>query len=184
MMTDRDYIQALAQGDNTAIHSLYSQLREPFFRYFYNHYRLDDDSIADLLQEAVIGTWKNVQRGSLTADNLSCQLSTYVITIGIYRHLASTRLSDRHVSLDTGQFADLTDMPDDGVYDAERENCMASAVSRMTEPCNTILKLFYYEQKDMDTIAKQMQFPTTDAAKMQKFRCMQKLKAVFVKLLG
>ena len=181
-MTDRDYIQALAQGDNSAIHSLYGQLHEPFFRYFYNHYRLDDDTIADLLQEAVIGTWKNVQRGSLTIDSLQCQLSTYVITIGIHRHLATTRQSDRHVPIDE-QFADLTDMPDNDVYDTERENRMERAVNAMTEPCNTLLRLFYYEQKDMDTIARQMQFPTADAAKMQKFRCMQKLKTVFNKLL-
>lgn len=182
-MTDCEYIQALAQGDNAVIHTLYKELREPFFRYFLNHYRLDDDTIADLLQEAVIGTWKNVQRGTLTPDNLSCQLQTYVISIAIYRHLAATRQSDRYLSLDTEQFADLQNMPDAEVYDAERENRMAQAVEQMIEPCNTLLRLFYYEQNDLETIASQMNFPTVDAAKMQKFRCIQKLKAVFVKLL-
>ncbi|MBP5476159.1 MAG: sigma-70 family RNA polymerase sigma factor [Paludibacteraceae bacterium] len=182
-MNDKDYIQALAQGDNTAIRRLYSELREPFFRYFLNHYRLDDDTMADLLQEAVIGTWKNVQRGTLTTDNLTCRLSTYVITIGIHRHLAATRQTDKFVPLDTEQHSGLQDMPDDGIYDTERENAIARAVEQMTEPCNTLLRLFYYENKDMESIAQEMNYPSADAAKTQKYRCMQKLKTVFAKLM-
>ncbi len=181
-MNDTDYIQALAQGDNAAIRTLYSELRESFFRYFLNHYRLDEDTIADLLQEAVIGTWKNIQRGTLTSDNLTCRLSTYVITLGIHRHLATTRQTDRFVSLDAGQYAGLSDMPEADIYDTERENCIARAVGQMTEPCNTLLRLFYYEEKDMETIAHEMDFSSADAAKTQKYRCMQKLKAVFEKL--
>lgn len=182
-MNDKDYIQALAQGDNVVLRTLYSELREPFFRYFLNRYRLDEDTMADLLQEAVIGTWKNVRRGTLTADNLTCRLSTYVISIGIYRHLATTRQSDRFVPVDTEQYAGLQDMPDRDIYDTERENAIARAVEQMTEPCNTLLRLFYYENKDMESIAQEMNYPSSDAAKTQKYRCMQKLKAVFAKLM-
>lgn len=181
-MTDRDYIQALAQADNAVIHRLYKDLREPFFRYFFNHYRLDDDTIADLLQEAVIGTWKNIQRGTLTADNLTCQLSTYVISIGIYRHLAATRQTDRYVSLDAEQLAEWETIPGEEIYDEDNETRMARIVEQMVEPCNTLLRLFYYEDKDMETIAQEMNMPSTDAAKMQKFRCMQKLKIAFERL--
>ena len=181
-MTDREYIEALAAGGNTAIRALYSELREPFFRYFENHYRLDFDATADLLQEAVIGTWKNVQRGALTPDALTCRLSTYVISIGIYRHLAFSRQNDRNVPLDSVQYAGMQDMPDEDIYDTERENHMACAMQRMTEPCNSLLRLFYYEDKDMETIAHTMNFLSVDAAKMQKHRCMQKLRAVFEKI--
>ncbi len=181
-MTDREYIEALADGGNAAIRSLYSELREPFFRYFENHYRLDRDTTADLLQEAVIGTWKNVQRGALTPDSLTCRLSTYVISIGIYRHLALSRQNDRNVPIDSVQYAGLQDMPDEDIYDTEREDRIARALQRMTEPCNSMLRLFYYEDKGMETIAKTMDFPSVDAAKMQKHRCMQKLRAVFEKI--
>jgi hypothetical protein len=34
----------------------------------------------------------------------------------------------------------------------------------------------------METIAQEMNMPSTDAAKMQKFRCMQKLKIAFERL--
>lgn len=180
-MTDREYIEALADGGNAAIRALYSELRGPFFQYFENRYRLDRDTAADLLQEAVIGTWKNVQRGALTPDSLTCRLSTYVISVGIYRHLALSRQSDRNVPLDSVEYG-LHDMPDEDVYNTEREDRIARAMQRMTEPCNTLLRLFYYEDKDLETIAQTMDFPTADAAKMQKHRCMQKLKAVFEKI--
>ena len=52
----------------------------------------------------------------------------------------------------------------------------------MTEPCNSILTLYYWDEKSMKEIADLKEYSSADSAKSQKNKCMNKLKA-YIKTL-
>ena len=65
---------------------------------------------------------------------------------------------------------------------SERESIIRQAVNAMTEPCNSILTLYYWDDKSMKEIADLKDYSNADSAKSQKNKCMSKLKA-YVKTL-
>ena len=60
----------------------------------------------------------------------------------------------------------------------ERLHKILKALKTLTEKCQTILRLFYVEEKTMQEIAEQMQFSSADVAKTTKSRCFKKWRAL------
>lgn len=151
-----------------------------------------DSECEDMVQEAMMTMYKNVQDGKLT--DLTCELSTYVI--GILKKIALKAQQEKSkistVMGTTGQAQDDVLDPVDMAtaqhaitlwQDADQEevnerlrNEMRSFVENMPDPCKTILQLYYWEGKSMKTIAEEMQYNNGDVAKAQKSRCMTKVK--------
>lgn len=54
-------------------------------------------------------------------------------------------------------------------------------VQQMQEPCNTVLTLYYWEQRTMEEIARKMNYSGAQVAKNRKLICMRKLKSTLYK---
>lgn len=66
---------------------------------------------------------------------------------------------------------------------SERETTIHQLVADMQEPCNTLLKLYYWEKKDGQQIATLLNYKNPDSVKTQKFKCMKKLKTTLMNRL-
>jgi RNA polymerase sigma factor (sigma-70 family) len=72
----------------------------------------------------------------------------------------------------------------DAVEEAEEENTavhetLRASMSRLGVGCRKILLLFYYFKKSMEEIAAELNYTNADNAKSQKYKCIQKLKALY-----
>jgi RNA polymerase sigma-70 factor (ECF subfamily) len=166
-----------------------ADVREAVLQYAYKRFGLSGLDIEDLVQEALMTMFDNVQSGKLTG--LTCNLKTYVI--GILKNIASMKLremkpfvgdinqSDNEdtvdpVDLEVAKAALRRWQENDGETEL-KENTVHDIVINMTDPCKTILWSYYWEGKSMRDIAEIMDYKNADVAKSKKSLCMTKVKA-------
>lgn len=184
-MTDLQFIHEIAHGNNRAFTELYEMYRSEFIGYIRKSYKGDDDVISDLYQDSCVALYDNIRIGKLSALNLNVKLKTYLFKIGHNKLVDLYRRSD---SKHRSRFIENIDYAKD--YDStyndecsEREAIIRQAVNAMSEPCNSILTLYYWDDKSIKEITEIQNTTNPDATKMQKSRCMSKLKAYIKKLL-
>lgn len=52
---------------------------------------------------------------------------------------------------------------------------ISNAIKKLPEDCQKVLKLFYFKEYDMDSIAREMDYKNADTAKSKKSVCMKNL---------
>ena len=58
-------------------------------------------------------------------------------------------------------------------------NILQDCFAKIGEPCNTLLKAFYVDNKSMQEIAINFGYTNTDNAKTQKYKCLNRLRKLF-----
>ena len=56
---------------------------------------------------------------------------------------------------------------------------MESALSKIGEPCKSLLDAYYIQKKNMQEIADGFGYTNADNAKTQKYKCLMRLKKLF-----
>lgn len=185
-MTDLQFIHEIAHGNNQAFTELYEMYRSEFIGFIRKSYKGDDDVIFDLYQDSCVALYDNIRIGKLSTLNLNVKLKTYLFTIGrnklvdLYRRSNSKHRTHFIENLDYSKDYDSTYSDEC----SERDAIIRQAVNTMTEPCNSILTLYYWDDKSIKEIAEIQNTTNSDATKMHKSRCMSKLKAYIKKQLG
>lgn len=141
----------------------------------------------DLYQDTFIAIQKNLMEGRVK-ENTSW--SSYIIQIGMnmaskqMRHIGITDSIDsaeENVGANkTAKRAEdlLKSMPTEehSLYDnPEADALLGQELAQMPEPCSTIVRLFYYEQRKMEEIADAIGYKNADTAKAKKNQCMKRL---------
>lgn len=168
--------------------------------YFWGNYRgvffADENAAAEILQNAFIVFWENIERRKLYVEDgivmgkdnkpLNGSILTYFMSIARNKYLEYGREHPVYADPETelgrllreegGASNEYTDM----LYDSG-DNMMleiiADLISYMSPRCCQILTKFYYEEKNLDIILKEM--PTIesyDALKTKKNKCMNALR--------
>ncbi len=52
-------------------------------------------------------------------------------------------------------------------------------LDKLGDPCNTLLKKFYYEQCNMVEICEEMGYKNPESARNQKYKCLQRLRKLY-----
>lgn len=174
------------------------EVREAVLQYARRRFGNSGLSLEDLTQEAMLVLFNNVQSGNLS--ELSCNLKTYAISILERVGLASLRKQSKVPSapINVGDDDDDVVHPVDLAiardaiqrWQDEEDSqaalmvqAMQQVIDKMMEPCKTILRLFYWENKKMKEIAEQMKYKSDDVAKTKKSHCMTKVKAAMEETL-
>lgn len=168
--------------------------------YFWDNYRgvffADEKVAAEILQNTFIAFWENIERKKIYVDDgivkgkdakpLRGSILTYFMSIARIKYLEYGREHPVYADPETelGRLLrkegfnpnEYTDM----LYDSG-ENMMleivADIISHMSPRCSQILTKFYYEEKKLEVILKEM--PTIesyDALKTKKNKCMNMLR--------
>ena len=166
-------IDLLKKGNEQAIQEIYNEYRTGFFL-FAGKYKLDNEIILDVYQDAIMALCENAQKGKL--DNLKSSLKTYFFAIGKYMIFA--KLRDRNKNISFEKLENIHFEWED--YTKEKNDTdvlmLQASLSKMGGKCVEILRLFYYQEKDLDEITQLMRYENKDVAKSQKSRCLKKLK--------
>lgn len=168
--------------------------------YFWDNYRgvffAEENAAAEILQNTFIAFWENIERRKIYVEDgivmgkdqkpLNGSILTYFMSIARNKYLEYGRehpvYADPETELGRLLRAEGFDPNDyiDMLYDSG-ENLMldiiADVISHMSPRCSQILIKFYYEEKKLETILKEM--PTIesyDALKTKKNKCMNSLR--------
>lgn len=189
-MTDAQFIHEIARGNNSAFTELYNMYRDEFAGFIRRRFNGDEDEIFDLYQDSCVALYDNIRVGRLTEFNLSVRLKTYLFGIGHHKLLdlirrEQVRVRHRQNTLLERTTQKYRELPNFQQMVERNENMeiIKQAVNNLSEPCNSILTLYVYEDKSNEDIAIELGYPYPDALRMQRSRCMSRLKAYIRRLL-
>jgi RNA polymerase sigma factor (sigma-70 family) len=174
---DKLILKALAEDDKQAIEAIYRSNYVIIQSFILNNSGSQDDA-RDIFQEAMIVLYEKARAGNF---ELSSQIKTYIYSI--CRRLWLKRLN--HMQRFAGHLENIEDsIPvEEEVEHYEKRNAdfilMENAMSKIGEPCKSLLDAYYVQKKHMQEIASDFGYTNADNAKTQKYKCLMRLKKLF-----
>ena len=151
--------------------------------------QLDYDTIENLYQDAFLAVYENLQAGRVREDT---PWSSYIIQIGIYlatKELRHSGISDsiyesggdneeghQQISRTVELLLSQLTTEDESLYqNVNALSLLGEELNYTPEPCNSIIRLFYYDDMSMEEIAVAVNFKNATTAKSKKSQCMKTL---------
>ena len=179
---EQQLLAELARGDRKATEQVYRQHYKTVTIWMQQHGCSEADA-ADIYQEAITILFEKAQKEDF---RLTCKVGTYLFAIG--KHLwykKAQQLQKRPGFLpDNAGIDENVDWAyeDDINGHEERETHylhLNTALDKLGEPCRSLLKAFYQQDKSMQEIAADFGYTNPDNAKTQKYKCLTRLRKLF-----
>lgn len=177
-MNEKSIIQALQQGETTALQEVYQEYRQPFLYWARGKFaRLDQTIIEDAYSDLVLDFYENLQNGKYSHQ---ATIKTYLFTMGRNKLINITKKQALHYTKQTEIIADVEQRtainPILSQQENENSNILQTVMKEMCEDCRNVLTLFYFHNLSMEKIAKKMAYKNANVAKSKKNVCYQKFK--------
>lgn len=178
---EQNLIAAIKAGDQQALGNIYLTNRDSFVNWARKHYRIQDDDILDVYQDAIIVLNKKIMREE--SLDLTCSIQTFLFSIG-KNLLKKKGMNNNKWSLKEDSYEIIPDIGDLGVIKiielSEQQQQLFDAIDQLGDKCQNILKMFYYQRYSMESIKTEMGYKHVDVARSQKLRCMKSLRAIIL----
>lgn len=168
---------------NDIVRQYYEDLKMPFLNTLRKEYNLDYDEIMDIYADVWLALHDNIKRGKVTPDTkwlpLILQMGRNQANNKVTRRKDVNCLDDEKFNRDEFERKYTADQEEeDSIYeDPEFKKVLAAQLSYIPDPCNKVLKFFYYDEMSMKEIAVAMNYSGPDSAKTVRYRCMERLKS-------
>ena len=150
---------------------------------------LSYDDIEDLYQQAFLAVHDNLQAGRVREDT---SWSSYIIQIGlnlatkelrhsgitdsIYESGGDNEEGHQQISRTVELLLSQLTTEDESLYqNVNALSLLGEELNYTPEPCNSIIRLFYYDDMSMEEIAVAVNFKNATTAKSKKSQCMKTL---------
>lgn len=180
-----EIVSAIKANDNSVLKSIYT----------INYHKVESlvlknngtkDHAKDIYQEAFLALWKNIKLDKFTPKNEN-SLHGYLYTIAKNKWMdylrsnnyKKTVVSDKINDFNTSE-ADTT-LNNDDILKEQRLSNVMQAFKDLGEPCKSLLRQFYFDKKSMKDIANELQLDAA-STRNKKYRCMQKLREIALKI--
>lgn len=170
-------LKGLAENDKQAIETIYRENFAVIQAFIINNSGSADDA-RDIFQEAMIVLFEKSRSDSF---ELSSQLKTYIYSVCRRLWLKKLNQNQRY----SGQIENMEEtIPvEEDLESHEKRNTdftlMENAMSKIGEPCKSLLDAYYIQKKHMQEIAADFGYTNADNAKTQKYKCLMRLKKLF-----
>ncbi len=175
-------LEQLRNGDESPIYELYQLYRNEFIAWSKSRYRATEDQAKDAFQEAILDFHQNVISGHLT--QLSSTIKTYLFQIGKHKLLNIQKKESRmtyHDALHLIENGEAENFMEEE-NKAYTQDQITKAIEKLPEDCQQVLQLYYFNEYDMESIAREMNYKNSDTAKSKKSVCMKNLTSELKKL--
>ena len=134
----------------------------------------------DILQEALIILCRKVNDLDFV---LTSSLDTYIF--GIAKMLWRSELCKKNHQTAWSEFANAGDNEIEVLINQENNYKLAEkALNSISDICIRILELFYIKKESMSSIAVALGHSSENAAKTQKYKCLEKARQVYTELIN
>ena len=173
---DQQLITKIKEGNEAGLVEVYQRYRPSFVQWAQGSYKVDEDTAADVFQDAVVCLYRNIVKGKL--ESLTSSLKTYLFAIG--KNILRKKLQTQ-VALDSDDLwivENLQAEPIDHFAENDRQRFVARLMDTLGEPCKSILRYYYFKGFSMESIARAMDYKNENVVKTQKLRCLTTLKSL------
>ena len=180
-MDDNEILQRIKEDDPRIITQLYKQYHREFTGYIRKKYpEFGMADAEDVFSECFHVFFGNIKGGQL--NSVSGSIKSYFFKIGWRLAYDEYYRKDRVKGAAVPEPPVIIDEPD---WNAQEKKSLflAQTISSLNDPCKTLLKLFWIEEKSDKEIVELTNYPSTDTVKNQRSRCMKTLKKMFLSKL-
>jgi RNA polymerase sigma factor (sigma-70 family) len=174
---EKQLLEGLALNDTAVIETIYRD-NYPMVQAFILNNNGNSDEARDIFQEAMIVLFEKAVSGSF---ELNCLLKTYIYSVCRRLWLKRLQQLQRYSNLIENVEEMVT--VDEDLELHEKHNAdfiiMETAMSKIGEPCKSLLDAYYFQKKNMQEIATDFGYTNADNAKTQKYKCLLRLKKLF-----
>ena len=176
---DEALIRSLAIGDSKAINFIY-KTNYPTIEKMVFKMNGSIEEAYDVFQDSMTILYEKAKANDL---ELTCKLNTYLTSIA--KHIWMRKLSSK-------KRQSFTILHDDVDYQVAVEDDvnrfvefeknvskLSTCFEQIGEPCNSILKAFYVQNKSMNAIAEEFGYTNPENAKTQKYKCLNRIRKLF-----
>jgi len=170
-------LEGLANGNKISVETIYRENYVTIQSFILNNNGSIDEA-RDIFQEAMVVLYEKSKDETFS---LSCQIKTYLYSV--CRRLWLKRL--HHLNKYALQVENVEEIipVEDEIEEYEKRNndftLMEEAISKIGEPCKSLLDAYYVQKKSMIEIAVSFGYTNADNAKTQKYKCLLRLKKLF-----
>jgi RNA polymerase sigma factor (sigma-70 family) len=175
-------LEELARGDRGTTEQIYRQQFKIIAGWIQNHGGTSNDS-ADVFQEAMVVLYEKAQQEDF---RLTCKIGTYLFAVSKHIWLKKAQSQRKQPGfLPDGSGSDKGldwAYEDDLKVHQERESHydqLNMALDQLGEPCRSLIKAFYHQDKSMQEIAADFGYTNPENAKTQKYKCLNRLRKIF-----
>ena len=171
---------AFKRNDQKVMQQVYQNMFPRFRNHVLNNSG-DEAQAKDVFQEAFIACWRNIKEDKLTFNS---NVEAYLFSIAKNKWIDFLRSSRFKKTVNTESFSHLSLVAEESDKSEEKESqleVIQKALNQLKDNCRALLQLFYLERKSMDEISKEMNL-TPATARNQKYRCMEKLRALSIEI--
>ena len=176
-LRDKELLDGLAQNDKSAIEVIYKENFGLIQQMIVQNNGSEDDA-RDIFQESLIVLYQK----SISEDfELQCQIKTYLYSVSRrlwLKRLQTKRIYDTPIDTYEEQVSVEEDVDSHEKQD-QQYGVMKAALSKIGEPCKSLLEAFYVHNKNMQDISSYFGYTNADNAKNQKYKCLMRLKKLF-----
>lgn len=191
--SDAAYVEGVFKCDPIMERALHYHCKRYFDENYKGVFFVGNEYKDEIFQEAFIKLWENIANKKIYAEDgvlkgkggeaFSGKLTTYFMSIARFKYLEWERNRRKTLihSDDDKAWKKLDkDSYKEYLYGEDDEsfiNIIADCISHMSERCNQILTMFYYEEKTLDEIMIELPtFASKNALKTAKYKCMENLR--------
>lgn len=179
--TPTKLLRSLAAGDMAILDHLYDTYRNDFLRWAGQRFTIKNrDDLLDAWHDTMIMFYEQVRDRKLT--HLSCEIKTYLFTIG-YRRLL--KMHKRNEKIDLVDEFDANNDIDESINVLEDEKMheehqyiLHQAVNELPEKSRQILVMRFMEGKSIPQIMAHMGYESENAVSVTLSRGLKKLKEI------
>lgn len=173
------WVLGLRRNDAATVRALYQQHFPTIRHYVVSNSGTSDDA-QDIFQEAMTVLWLKAKEGTLAAGS---EPGAFLYQVAKNKWLDVVRsAAHKHMKVihDDRKLDVRAEAPDDTEEKLQR---LREVYGRLDEKCRTVLDQFYFERKDLATIAAGMGVEE-ESIRTIKYRCMMKLRAARKTIAG
>ena len=191
-------IAGMHDGNKSAQYELYEYCADYYYEKYRGMFYASEVVVDEIFQNSFIKLWENIERGKISAEGdmvmfkgekpLNGSIRTYFMGIARLKYLEWLRENPffadpetemgkkvRSNGFDEHEYMDMLYGDSNNV----QLEIIADLISKMSERCHEILSKFYYEDKDLDRILKEIpSIESKNALKTKKHKCMENLREV------
>jgi len=170
-LIDKEIIDGVKLGNYKLLDGFYRDNKQTYLSWAYKYFKISNEESEDIYHDAFEALVRQIILGKL--DNLQYTLKSYFF--GITKYLILTKFRKKKVSNLENKNGLQTTTPD---FDEEdkRLKIIVECIKSLSPGCQSILNLFYNENKSMKEIAVLLNYKNDDVVKAQKMRCTTDLR--------
>ena len=172
-------LRSLANGQSDALEFIYKTIYPTVEKMVFKMNGTTDEAY-DIFQDTVTIVYEKARRNEL---QLTCRFSTYVVAIAKHlwlKNRSGKKKSPISVPFEAiEQYLPLAEISDHFEVMESNVARLAACFLEIGEPCASLLKAFYLQNKSMQVITDEFGYTNADNAKTQKYKCLNRLRKLF-----